>query len=76
MSGLVVVAVRLADGCVVVARRSACLLMHLRRRSWWLPMQPRWLAPDVVVAVPSQVAVRVGSQGAACCGRPRQGGTD
>ena len=69
-------AARFADGFVVVAWRSACLSMGLQRRSWWLSTQPRLLAPDVVVAFLSHVAVSVGTRGAACCGRPRQGSTD
>ena len=76
MSVRVVVAVRLADCCVVVARWLACLSMGLPRRSWWVPMHARWLIPDVVVAISSHVAARAGNRGAACCGGPRHGSTD
>ena len=43
----------LCGGRPAVARLS----MGLPHRSWWVSIQPRWLAPDVEIAVLSHVAV-------------------
>ena len=65
MSGLVAVAVRLADGCVTAVRRLVCLSMRLPGWSRWLPKWPRWPVPGEVVDVPLHAALRVGDRG--CC---------